>query len=194
MKLSLLIPTTSDRENYFADIMSQLCKQVKILSDKTHEDYWRHVEILKDPRDKSFTIGEKRNSLLFAATGEYLNFLDSDDQVSDDYLETVLEGIENKPDCLSLRGIMTTDGERPEIFEHSLKYQEWRETKNEIKYERYPNHLNCIRSDIAKQIKFPEKNFGEDHAWSKSLHESGVLKNEFYIDKVMYYYKYMTKK
>lgn len=198
MLFSILIPTTNDREVYFADVMSELCRRVKQRSDRTGEDYWRHVEILKDPRCKEFSIGEKRNDLLFAATGEYVAFVDSDDMVSPDYIDTAISNIRQyKPDCLSLRGIMTTDGVSPEVFEHSLKYSAWKDNGAKypaVRYERYPNHLNVIRADIAKQFKFPETNHGEDQAWSKAIHEAGLLKNEVHIDKVLYYYQYRTKK
>jgi glycosyltransferase involved in cell wall biosynthesis len=150
------------------------------------------VEIVIDKKDLS--IGEKRNSLLEKARGEYVCFVDSDDWISSDYINVIMKAIESKPDCVSLRGVMTTDGERPELFEHSLKYKEWKKTNNEIKYERYPNHLNTIKSSIAKQFKFPEKNFGEDFEYSKRIHESGLLKVESFIDQVLYYYKFIEKK
>lgn len=195
MIISILIPTTSDREYFFSDIMSELCRQVKLLSDKTGDDHWKYIEILKDPRGKEFTIGKKRNDLLFAATGEYVQFIDSDDMVCSDFFETELKALESKPDCLSLRGIMTTNGLNEEIFEHSLRYPEWRTVLSDnIKHERYPNHLNCIKASIAKQFKFPEKNFGEDHAYSKAVHESGLIKKEVYIEKILYHYKYRTNK
>lgn len=195
MIISILIPTTSDREHFFSDIMSELCRQVKLLSDKTGDDHWKYVEILKDPRGTEFTIGKKRNDLLFSATGEYVQFIDSDDMVCSDFLETELKALESKPDCLSLRGIMTTNGLNPEIFEHSIRYKEWRTVlSDEIKYERNINHLNCIKSSIAKQFQFPLKNFGEDHDYSKQINASGLLKHEIFIDKILYHYKYRTKK
>lgn len=194
MTLSVLIPTTSDREHFFADVMTELCRQVKQLSDLHKEDYWRHVEILKDPRGQEISIGEKRNDLLQAATGKYVAHVDSDDMVCETYLSDIFANLVNDPDCLSLRGIMTTDGNNPEIFEHSLKYNKWETVNGPIKYLRFPNHLNVIRADIAKQFKFPEKNFGEDHAYSTELFNSGLLKKEIYVDKVLYYYKYRTKK
>ena len=61
-------------------------------------------------------------------------------------------------------------------------------------YERYPNHLNCIKSSIAKQFKFPEINFGEDTLWADKVFKSGLIKTEHFIDKVIYHYKYITNK
>lgn len=150
------------------------------------------VEIVLDKSNKS--IGEKRNSLLERSLGEYVCFIDSDDWVSDKYVKLIMKAIEEKPDCVSLKGVFTTDGENPELFEHSLKYSSWRTTNNPVKYERYPNHLNTIKREIAIQFKFPEKNFGEDHAWSTNVYKSGLLKTEAYVDEILYHYKFNSKK
>jgi glycosyltransferase involved in cell wall biosynthesis len=183
MILSILIPTIKKREMFFNDLMANLLEQIG------NSD----VEILVD-KSETDSIGTKRNELLRGASGEYVCFFDDDDLPGKDYISTLLEAIEINPDCVSLRGIMTTNGSNPEIFEHSLKYKSWRTTNNKIKYERYPNHLNCIRADIAKQFKFPEINHGEDYDWSKRLHESGLLKTEYYTDKILYYYRYLSNK
>jgi glycosyltransferase involved in cell wall biosynthesis len=182
MKLSILIPTLSSRSKMLNDLTFVLQKQA------THE-----VQVIIHT-DDNLSIGAKRNSLLESAQGDYVCFVDDDDMVSDDYISTLLTCIESNPDCVSLRGIMTTNGSNPEIFEHSLKYKSWKTTNSKIKYERYPNHLNCIKSSIAKKFKFPETNHGEDYDWSKKLHESGLLKTEYYTDKILYYYKFVTNK
>lgn len=183
--LEVLICTTPKREYYFDRIKAQLTEQCRGLPVFASYN-WKEFD----------AIGKKRNDLLQAARGKFICFIDDDDRISNDYIETVLAALVKNPncDCLSLRGVMTTDGKNPETFEHSIKYQDWKTTENAIKYERYPNHLNVIRTDIARQFLFPETNFGEDHAWSKAVHESGLLKNEVYINKVLYYYLYRTKK
>lgn len=152
------------------------------------------VEVLIDEAPKGKSIGQKRNDLLQQASGEYVCFIDDDDKISDEYIRLVLNALHNKPDCLSLRGIITFDGHEPKIFEHSIKYSEYRTTTNVITYERYPNHLNVIKSSIAKQFKFPEISFGEDTDWATQIHKSGLLKKEVQIDKVLYYYKFVSNK
>lgn len=186
MILSILIPTIERHKKLFDELMIDLLNQ--------QQKFIGQTEILVDDREGVVT-GTKRNNLISLSKGKYIAFIDSDDKVPEDYLETVLPLIETGiPDCLSLRGIMTTDGKNPEVFEHSIKYSKWRTTDNYVKYERYPNHLNVIRSTIARQFKFPEITIGEDHVWSTKIHESGLLKNEVFIDKVLYYYKYVSKK
>lgn len=185
MKLSILICTLPKRLKEFISISGEVNYQIIVNDIK--------AEVLYD--DSEFdSIGEKRNRLLGMANGEYVCFVDDDDDISNDYINLLMEGINKGVDCCSLKGVITTDGHNPEIFEHSIKYREWKTTNNEIKYERYPNHLNCIKSSIAKQLNFPEKNFGEDHDWSKQLYESGLLKTEHYIEQPIYFYKYISKK
>lgn len=153
------------------------------------------VEILFDNSSRNEkSIGKKRNELLSIAQGKYVAFVDDDDMVSTDYVQTILEGCKSDKDCVSLRGVITFNGTNPEVFEHSLKYKEWKTTGNHIKYERYPNHLNAIKTSIAQQFKFPEINHGEDHDWSTQIHMSGLIKTEHYVDKVLYHYQFKPNK
>lgn len=186
-KLSVLIPTLPNRFEVFSNLMFDLKFQLQAL-DKTND-----VEIITD--DSIYkSIGEKRNYLLNLVNGEYVCFIDDDDKVSDDYFKTIFSAIENKPDNLSLKGIITIDGQLPKYFEHSIKYNEYKTTQNLITYERYPNHLNVIKTEIAKKFKFPETNFGEDTDWATQIKDSGLLKKETYIDKILYYYRYISNK
>ena len=186
MILTLLIPTIADRREMFENIYSILKTQILKNQNKNK------IEILVD--NSNNTIGAKRNNLLEKSKGEYIAFIDDDDEVSSDYIDTLINAIKSKPDCVSLRGVITWNGSNPELFEHSVKYSAYATTTNEIKYERFPNHLNCIKSSIAKQFKFKEINFGEDTDWATQIFQSGLLKKEVYIDKVLYHYKYIVNK
>lgn len=196
-KLTILILTTEKTIPFYKLIWDELYQQTK--------EFPGAVNVLSDSGPEK--IGIKRNRLLARMNFEngtkhetdYVCFIDDDDMVAPDYIKTILEAIEKNPDCdcLSLRGIITTDGGNPEMFEHSLKYTKWDDNGTKypnIRYERYPNHLNVIRADIARQFKFLEVNRGEDHDWSTQIHKSGLLKNEVYIDKVLYYYQYRSNK
>jgi hypothetical protein len=95
-----------------------------------------------------------------------------------------------------LKGVITEDGANPKVFEHSLKYKQYRNDlrDSEIVYERFPNHLNCIRSVIAKKFSFSPKNHSEDTDWATLLHESKKLNFEHEITPIIYYYKYVRNK
>lgn len=188
-KLSILIPTIRERAEMF-------CKLVNYIEEQAYR--FGEIEIIYHIGNKS--IGTKRNGLLETATGKYVAFVDDDDRVSSNYISLLMEGIEKDVDCCSLVGEYTVDGKNPQLFEHSIKYQEYRTNGNyaldmdikQVKYERYPNHLNCIRASIAKQFKFPEINHGEDTDWATQIKKSGLLKTEHTIEQIIYYYDKRT--
>src|SRR3990172_2819334 len=188
MLLSILVPSLESRSHELVNPKADLFRQ--IIHCKAEDD----VEILTDIDNGEMTIGAKRNRLLSRAGGKYLAFFDDDDFPASNYIEKLLECIKTDCDNCSMTGVITWDGERPEIFEHSLKYKEYKTTTNPVKYERYPNHLNVIKSSIAKQLKFPEINHGEDTDYATQIFKSGLLKKETAIDGILYHYNYKTHK
>jgi len=185
MKLSLLICTLPQRRDFFQSLMRELRRQLQTLNA------WSEVEILSDD-GQAISIGEKRNYLLSIADGDYLAFIDDDDRVCPNYIKLLLEGIATNPDACSLHGIITDDGKNPRHFYHSLKFTSWYE-ENSVYY-RYPNHLSTIKSSIAKRFKFPKINTGEDHDWSTQIFKSGLIKSEYWIDEIIYYYDHRSVK
>lgn len=105
-----------------------------------------------------------------------------------------MEGIKSDCDALSLKGMYYEDFVPGGIFEHSIKYNAWRTTSNEVKYERFQNHLNAIKTSITKKFKFPDKNYGEDFDWATIVHESGLIKTEHYIPEIIYHYYHVNNK
>lgn len=176
--LSILICSLNSREQMLKKLLEQLKKQ------KTNS-----LEILVEKDDGSMLIGDKRNLLLKNSSGKYVAFVDDDDEVSNDYVYKILNGIEKEPDCLGLEGIITTDSKRPKKFIHSLQYKKWFES-NGIYY-RNPNHLNAIKRDIALKVGFSSKSHGEDRDFSMAVLPH--LKTEYYIEGPIYYYKYVKK-
>lgn len=189
-KLAILIPTLDSRVEQLHNLLGELDRQANLLG--VTDD----IVIIPNADDGTLPIGSKRNALLDHGTklADYVAFFDDDDYPGDNYLKYILEGCDKGFDCCSLRGVMLTDGENPELFEHSIKYGAWATTDNHIKYERYPNHLNAIKSSIAKRFKFPETNHGEDKGFSDQVHRAGAIKSEYYIEEVIYVYQYNSTK
>jgi glycosyltransferase involved in cell wall biosynthesis len=181
MLLSILIPTIAKRHEMLQSLLSNLQNQI---GDNEIEIIVCDIEGL--------SIGEKRNRLLNVATGEYVCFIDDDDVISDDYIYCITQALQSIPDCCSLNGIITTNGKNPKRFVHSIKYNSYFEKDNV--YYRPPNHLNVIKSVIAKQFTFPTKNFGEDTDWAMQICRSGMLKTEVEITDTLYYYVYLPNK
>lgn len=196
--LSLLIPTTPDRSPLFERLKESLVRQAALIGAidlvKIHKLETPKWDKTKPIREHS--IGYKRNRLLKEADGLYVAFIDSDDRVAQDYVELLLEGIDHGMDCCSLNGIITEDGKNPLRFQHSIRHNAYVTCPDaeEIRYLRYPNHLNCIRADIAKQFTFPETMHGEDTDWATQIHRSRLLRTEYDIPEVIYYYDYTSKK
>lgn len=184
MKLSVLICTMAKRKATFDILVSDLNSQIHIYS-------LEGVEIISECDEGQMTIGAKRNLLLSQATGEYLCFIDDDDSIDSEYLLKILKALESSPDCVQMIGVMSTDGFNLKRFEHSIAHSVYYD--NNGIYYRYPNHLNPIKSKIAKQFKFPEKSFGEDTDWATQIRDSGLLQIEEEIDRPIYHYLYSRK-
>lgn len=190
MDLSILIPChRRDLEK-----LSQLCH---ILYNQALTESIE-LEILIHADNGQLTTGAKSNQLMQQANGKYLCRFDADDLPTVYYMQVLSEGIRRDVDCVSLMGLMTTNGEKPEIFEHSMKYTEYRTNHEanigQVKYERFNNHLNCIRSSIAKQISYPDKTISEDTEFAVKLFKSGLLKTEYYDSRIIYNYLYTPNK
>lgn len=158
---------------------------------------YKHAEVITaTDHPQEHNIGQKRNLLLDLMLGKYFAFFDDDDLPGEEYFKMLFLCLKEHKnlDCCSLRGMMTKNGSNPEIFEHSIKYTEYSTKKGKaIVYERYPNHLNLILAEHGKKFRFPPTNHGEDTAWATQLFKSGLLKREAYIDKVIYYYRWIPK-
>ena len=145
-------------------------------------------------RAEAHSIGFKRNVLLSLAQGTYVNFLDDDDMVSDHYIEMIYQKIMMSPNVIELRGILTWNGQNPQLFIHSIRYDSYfhRNENGKVVYYRYPNHLNTMLREIAQKFKFPETgplgNQGEDKNWATQIAHSKLLKKEESIDIPYYYY------
>lgn len=188
--LSILIPYIRKHEAFFIKLKFELTSQILPFAGR--------IELIYDNHEYD-SIGTKRNRLLQKAEGKYTAFIDADDRIATNYIQQLMVGIDNDVDCCSLKGVITTNGQEPHFFEHSIRYNEYRTNTNadykagDVRYERYPNHLNTIRSSVAKLFKFPETNWGEDTDFATQIHKSGLLKTEHYIADVIYNYDYVPK-
>ena len=71
------------------------------------------VEVLVDDSKKfldgGVSIGEKRNSLVQKASGEYLCFLDDDDEITPNYIEQLVRMCEKGKDIVTFRTLVKND-------------------------------------------------------------------------------------
>jgi hypothetical protein len=184
--LTIMIPTLESRVDKLTKLIIELNNKKELL-DNGDQIF---IDVLSNYQSAS--IGFRRNILLQRANSKYVCFFDDDDMPTEFYLKRIVEGMVQDYDCCSMKGIYTVNGQNPEVFEHSLKYSSWRTNEGveypNVKYERTPNHLNCIKTEIAKQFTFKNVSHGEDNDWSDDINNSKKIKTEFYIEEPIYKY------
>lgn len=183
--LTILIPTLPTRKSFYERLTDHLLRQAE------RNNYEGDVIFATDD-STDCSIGVKRNRLMEMVYTDYICFIDDDDRIAANYIELIMAGIATNPDCCSLNGIMTTDGKDPKPFKHSIDYTSMYETDGI--YYRPPNHLNTVRASIAKQMTFPDWQRSEDSNYCFQLRDSGLLKVEYKIEPVLYYYDYVSDK
>ena len=148
------------------------------------------TEILVYPDNGEITIGTKRNRMLHMASGKFCAFIDDDDLVSDTYMKDILNVIKSYDDleCIGFWGEVWFNGVFGGKMVHSIMCDNW--TEDGTYYYRPPNHLNPVRTSIARKFKFRDIRTSEDHFWSTDMNKSKVLKKEVFLGhKPTYIYK-----
>jgi glycosyltransferase involved in cell wall biosynthesis len=183
-RLSILICARYDRNESLVVLLRNLNEQ------KTDA-----VEILVDygdpcglPGDK-LTIGDKRNRLLSDANGEWVCFIDDDDVPAPMYVREILKAADKNPDCIGFKVDRFLNGNHFGVAIHSRRFRFFsRRTfgRNEEAVSWPPNHLNPIRTSLARQTGFKSLNRGEDRDYAERLWP--LLRTEVFIDKTLYFY------
>jgi hypothetical protein len=183
--LSIMLPTTTDRRKTFYQLLEIIMKQINKL------DASELVEVLIDEDNKEKSIGKKRQDLLERTTGKYVVGIDSDDSISIDYLESILDAIKNEDvDCVGFLIDCDMDGVKKNAIS-SIVYSDWCENKDGYDYCRSIYHKTPVKSIIAKKIGFEDKRFGEDYIYSMGI--KSLLKKEHFINSTMYYYRFKNE-
>lgn len=189
--LSILICSLNKRAGLLASLLEKLSKQIESCQA------WDKVEVLVEIDDGEKPTGTKRNTLYQMAKGKYSISHDDDDAPADFYIEELLKAAESDADCFGMGGIMTTNGvnEKKWYISKDYPYVASRNDLGEEIYFRFPNHITAIRSSITKQFQFPDAYQSEDYAWALAIHQSGLIKTEYLIERFpMYYYQYLSHK
>lgn len=190
MILSLLIPTTPDRVEMFTTLFNELHRQLEYM--QTFHPSLGQVEILVDdaPRflDGGPSIGKKRDNLVKKARGKYLCFVDSDDYVSPDYLETLVRMCCEDKDICVFRNLTRTDNYWA-VVDMSLHYEN--EQARPGLFTRQPWHICPVRSVYGKMCAFPDLNYGEDWMWMHQVLE--MCKTQATSPAILHEYRHSSK-
>ena len=132
----ILMLTVEPRTDQFVRIATKLSDQCAAFNGE--------VEILVDRDNFDRSMFHKRNRLVQYATAEYICFVDDDDDVSDRYVEAIMEQLRKGPDCVGFRLQMNAD------------LPVWLSKDNASDYidgdwHYYPiSHLNPFRTSLAR--------------------------------------------
>lgn len=185
--LSVLLPTIHDHAAPFERLHSELMAQC------FRDGIWNEIEILFELDDRTMSIGNKRQLLLERSQGDFVCFIDADDWIPNDYCLTLWAIIKENPqiDCIGFMQECSYNGRKNGKASLSNEWDRWGERIHNYDYVRTPFFPNPIRREIALEIGYRDMRFGEDKDFSDRLKASGLIKDEYCIDKIMYYYRYI---
>ncbi|MCM3568566.1 glycosyltransferase family A protein [Neobacillus mesonae] len=178
--LSILIPSVPERFRYLQRVYTNLVNQTN----------GKPVEILVMLENKKRTTGAKRNALIEQAQGEYVVFVDDDDELEHDYISEIYSCIQRNPgvDCIVFDVAVYSNN----VFNRICKYgKEYSHSHDTQFFYRKPNHLMCFSKKLALQHKFKDISLGEDTDWANEI--APFIKSQIRINKVLYKYKYVKK-
>lgn len=185
MKWSILVLTQPSRVEFLKRLMECLVPQVEKFPD---------VEIVTTLFDKNLSMGKNRGKMIDAAAGEYINFVDDDDLVAEDYVESIrplLDGV----DYVGFLAKFHRDGVYcGKLSFHSLDFKGWSE--NAYGYFRDISHLNPMRKVLAVEGRMGDHEglVREDFFWAGRLRSLGIVKTEHFVPKPMYIVYYRSDK
>lgn len=176
MKLSILICTVPSRMSTF----------LPALLDKLLPQCTGDVEVLWLGDNKKRTVGEKRNNLLDLAKGDYVVFVDDDDGITADYVAELLHHIKGGADVINFNVMCSVNGGEYKRVDYDARFK--RDSNHKDHYKRIPNHIMCVKRELALKARFPEINMSEDSAYAKKL--KLLIKTQTFITKPLYYYTF----
>lgn len=190
--LSILTPTIPERKEKFEALKSEVLRQAR----KCYEIHptLGIIEFISDnaPTYKNGgpNIGEKRQALLDRAIGEYLCFLDDDEDISPDYIETVLRLCYERKDVGTFNNLSKFDNYWC-VVTMSMDNETNEQARPGI-IKRRPWHICPVRSFLAKQVKFTASNYGEDWVWFEQVLKE--CKTEAHVENIIHCYQHSMRK
>ena len=168
--LSILMPTTPERHEMFTRLFNEVHRQVEY-THTTHPSLGS-VEILVDssPRflDGGLSVGKKRESLVQRASGKYLCFLDSDESIAPNYVETLVRLCYKDQDVCTFQAMVKLSSFWA-LVDMRLTYKVNDQITPDHSVRRPPWHICPVRSVFAKLHKFSDKSNAEDFEWMEKV-------------------------
>lgn len=161
--------------------------------DKFTSEYNGSIDFKTVIREKNGGLSAARNSGLEAATGEYVYFLDSDDEITESCIKLLVSALELKEFDIVVGNFVTT---KPLSDYIKLKLPDnkiltgkevFREFADNNWYMMAVNKLYNRRFLIGNGLRFYEGILHEDELWSFEV--ASIAKSLCVVDKICYIYK-----
>lgn len=179
--LSILCPTTPDRVDLFAPLYNELQRQLTYM--QTFHPTLGEIEILVDESkrflDGGLSIGKKREALVKRAKGKFLCFVDSDDWIAPNYMETLVRLAQEDKDIITFLSLC-----KNESHWSIVTMRRWykNEESNPLKkVKRSPWPVCPVKSEYAKQHDFPDTNYAEDWEWMQKVLQNCKTESHSYM-------------
>ncbi len=176
--LSILIASVPNRRDKLDVLFNDLSKQ--------SEPYGDDVEILVFLDNKKRSIGLKRQALLDIAKGDYVTWIDDDDQPAPDYVDKAMEVLLSfQPDVITINQHVYINGNGAYHLTFKLGH-EVNEEVGETPATRPPWHTCIWKRYKVKDCTFPDSMYGEDWAWAEQANK--MVYSSIHIDHIMLTY------
>lgn len=144
------------------------------------------VEVIVLSDNRKMSIGQKRNHLISMARGEYVVFVDDDDDVADNYVDLILGATLADTDVITFTMDYANSSGDGWLVDQSLKYP-LHGVRKGARVLITPHHTSVVKRDIATLIPFDDMSYGEDRLWAARLKE--IARTEAILPEILYYYR-----
>lgn len=187
--LSILVPTIPERNEQFTKLYNELMRQKTEF--ETFHDTLGRVEVLVNSEkrflDGGLSIGKKREALVKDAEGKYLCFLDDDESIAPNYLETLMRLCTTDQDVCSFQAMVKLANFWA-LVDMRLAYKTNDQINPDFTVRRPPWHMCPVRSVFAKLVRFRDINNAEDFEWTEQVLKYCVT--EAHTDKIIFQYNH----
>ena len=116
------------------------------------------VEILLLLDNKQRSIGKKREALVKLAQGQYVAFVDDDDSVHAEYVQSIVHAAESKADVIVFDSVCQINGGPLALVRHGLEFEN--QQYNPAGFTRKPWHIHAWRREFVLPYSFPDVSYG----------------------------------
>jgi glycosyltransferase involved in cell wall biosynthesis len=180
MILSILTPTIPGREKLVQALSQKLAKQIGI---QYGVPIVEHL-VLSDNRTRS--IGAKRQALVDIARGQYIAFVDDDDDIADNYVAELLKATASSADVITFLQWATYNGQQS-MVDFQLGQGDHGFAPGGIT-NRDAWHVNAWRRSRVAHCQFGESNYGEDLTWCQQARR--MAQTTVHIPKILHFYRH----